>query len=645
MEKQLSLERVYTAFAVVLLSVYPLIRRLSEGKLFSFADHLAVVTALQHTCSPVNFDQGAWTPPVTCLSVLLGEIFSLPIVYFFVLLLIKLLLFFSLFFLYKNIQLPNNDQVNKNIFALYTLLFIVILGGGRFLIGGTDLLLHSSIATRQWALLTTLISLILFVDKKYFLSSLLLSLSLFLHPANTFHLSVILLISTLIVANPNTRLRSLILFGIPIVLAIATQYVAAYGLPEIGELNISHDSSVQQGSTMAEDSYKETRSTIDWYNYVYSQDPDDLSLIWVITHGYGKLYLVFLVFGFYFSWRVLKTQTNALHPLIRNPFVAISITTVIYLLVCSLIEFTMYPLLLVDQLIVVQPRRALYIPVILLSYFVLHYSLEYFFDRTKINFRRFLTLLIFWSWFLLSLVANSRSNDISPIFLLVAYFILVSVICVHYYFHRAHIRLLNPLMRTKPFAIIGILVVLLKMLPLSTNADVFRNIESYFFDLNKRGLRENMQISATLKSDQTTLDYLEITRWITLNTDKNDRFASAGLKELMSIDFPFLTEYRDRLSLNPYYARGGMHYSKDIYKENLSYYLQTLGVSDDQLTSTTAGSIDGLKSILTSFTSDRLMALADQYGIEFDYLLTTYKLPLPIVKSVGSFSVYDLRQN
>ena len=152
-------------------------------------------------------------------------------------------------------------------------------------------------------------------------------------------------------------------------------------------------------------------------------------------------------------------------------------------------------------------------------------------------------------------------------------------------------------MRTKPFAIIGILVVLLKMLPLSTNADVFGNIESYFFDLNKRGLRENMQISATLKSDQTTLDYLRITRWITLNTDKNDHFATAGLKELMSIDFPFLTEYRDRLSLNPYYARGGMHYSKDIYKENLSYYLQTLGVSDDQLTSTTAGSIDGLKSI------------------------------------------------
>ena len=341
-------------------------KRVYKNELISFGDHLAMNTLIGQECT-LDFSR-TWTPAIACLNVLLGEIFAVPIFYFLVTLLIKIAIFGSLLLVYRSLYLSSHDtgQFHNEKLALvlgiYCVLLITIGGGGRLLIGGGDLILNSTIAARQWAQFLVFVGLIFFIRRQSLLTGLVLSLCVFLHPANTFHVFVILCGAMVFVAPSGLKLISLIRLAVPAALAIIVQYIAAHGMPSVFT-ELGSTSEFQRGVIAQTDTASlNESSTSDWYNFIYSQDPDDLSLIWVLLYEYTITYILFIAWGFYLAWKV--ERTNQLRVLFSKPAIAISMVSVMYLTICAAIEYLRFPEIFFKQLIVIQPRRVLYLPIL-----------------------------------------------------------------------------------------------------------------------------------------------------------------------------------------------------------------------------------------------------------------------------------------
>ena len=198
------------------------------------------------------------------------------------------------------------------------------------------------------------------------------------------------------------------------------------------------------------------------------------------------------------------------------------------------------------------------------------------------------------------------------------------------------------LRNTRLLAILGMLLVLIKTIPFST-ASVYTKIETLFFSWGPNSLSDYIQTSAELESDQKAIDYLKMAEWISENTDRDASFLTAGLDELMVQDLKIVINGRDSASLNPYFARGGTHYSQQSYNKNVGYFAKTLGVDESKLGSNGAGSINGLEQILTTFDTDQLKAIKFRGGRSVDYFLSTYNLELPRIISFGEFALYNMR--
>ena len=647
MKLRLSIEELFVFCSIFLLSIYLLVKRVHTNELFPFGDHLAMNTLYGHMCT-LDFSQ-TWTPPIQCLNVLLGEIFAIPIIYLLVTLLIKIAIFGSLLFVYKTLYLSsdNTHQFQREKFGLvlgvFCVLLIAIGGGGRLLIGGGDIILHSTIASRQWAQILVLFAFIFFIKRQYLWTGLVLGLCTFLHPANTFHVIVILFGALLIVTTASSRTINVIRFVVPTVFAIIVQYVAAYGMPtliiDFGSIfEFERGVNTQTNSTSLSGS-----SILDWYKFVYSQDPDDLSLIWVLLFEYTITYSLFIVWGFYLAWKV--EGTNQLRALLSKPAIAISLVSVMYFSICVAIEYFRFPEILLKQLIVVQPRRALYLPILFSCYYIVRYTLEFFWISEYRTQQRWVTLIVFYSWFYFSLILTSFSNEVlinsSLIFL--TYITVIGSITFYFFGHSKLRDAMTLVLRnTRSLAMLGMLLVLIKTIPFST-ASVYTKIETMFFSWGPNSLSDYIQVSAELESDQVHIDYLKMAEWISENTDTDASFITAGLYELMVQDLKIVIDGRDSASLNPYYARGGTHYSQHSYNKHVPYFVKTLGVDESDLGSNGAASIGGLEEILTTFDTDQLKAIKFRGGRSVDYFLTTYNLALPRIISFGEFTLYNMR--
>lgn len=628
-----------------LLSSYSLIKRMSDpSQAVNFSDRLAMGYAETQDCGLVL--NGAWTPIVSCLNNFLGLVFQLPVTYLLVTLALKFLIYCCVFQILRHSLPKVYSNTFSSLVALYTLLFLTVLGGGRFFIAGGELILMSSIYTGVWAQLLILLGVLYFLKNRFLLAGGILSVAIFIHPANTFHVAVILGIAILFFTKSPHRLSHSIVYGGPLALALIAQYFAAYGIPIQLEQLLSHDST-KSLNVLLEDSVQSPLvglSSADWYDYIFLQDADDLSLIWNLSTPSGIGYLLFFSIATYCAFRVERPVS--LVDLVSRPPLNIIIASLTYFCICFLIEYTRMPQLIFESQIVTQPRRALYFPVIFLSFYVVRYSIDFFSTDNSVSIRKASEVLGLGTIFCFILYFTNKSANISPLVIFLLWVLILSATVGRTALVPGVME--NPLsivckrQTLYSFAALGILVV--KTLPFLTPT-TFSNVTKTFLSVTPRTFQDYVEFQNRSLGKHASPFQAELLSWVQTNTNGDAAFVSVGLPEQFDMDFFQLTG-RKLTSLNAYRYRGSMHFSQERFFADMKGLTTMLNVSPD-IFFTSAAEIDSrLLVLLKEFSANdfRYLKRWGQTDSYFDYFLTTFDLTvdLPAAYKNNGVTVYKL---
>jgi hypothetical protein len=637
---------IFVAGVLLLLAAYIFLKRitLSEGAL-AFSDWLAMLTAIQQSCSLKL--SGAWTPPVQCLNTFLGDfVFPNPIIYLLVIMGLKIAMLYALYRVFVNLTPGHYKRMHRSTLALMIIVFLVIGGGGRFLIGGTELILNSSIYSGMWAHLLVLISLASFVKGRLATAGAVIALAVFIHPANVFNVFVILLIVLFVqLLRPDrifqpSRILLFCLFGTT---ALALQYIAAFGIPSLDVFTVFSFSA--DGPPISNTGLKTQQAVLsnsDWYAYVLSQDPDDLSLIWLLSSKIGAFYLSFFLVGIFLASQVEGSyQPTVL--LGRLPIVLI-LASALYLLCCALIEYFQFPTFVFAKLIVVQPRRVFFLPVFFLSYYFVRYILEFFWLTGKPALRYLIIVLSAYSWFFAGLLLNTYGNHISAEVVIMVYLSGLLVINSYYWAqHRQTLAFLTTLPAHSTFFVgAAVVAIALKTSPF-VSVQTFASIDSMFLDKGPRSFNEYLAVSAQLTGDESFQDFQGLVNWMRFNTPSDARFVSAGFSEGQITQLSYLTE-RQNLTLNVYRYRGGLHFLKKNFDAKIGYFEALLGIPWQEM-SATNGVLDRLQDLVENMDEDHFRNITSQSdGKHFDYFITQFSLDLefPIAYRGGNIVAYKI---
>jgi hypothetical protein len=637
---------IFVAGVLLLLATYIFLKRIAlSGGALAFGDWLAMTTAIQQSCSLEL--SGAWTPPVQCLNTFLGNfVFPSPITYLLVTMGLKIAMLYALYKTASSLAATYYDRLESSILALLVVFFLVIAGGGRFLIGGTELILNSTIYSGMWAHLLVLTALAFFVRNKLAASGTIIAIAVFIHPANTFNVYVVLLIAVFIMHIWRTEPPELVkasVFALLGTAALILQYLAAFGMPS---LELFSDYSPTSGGPITSDTSqgfeRSEISTANWYTYIFSQDADDLSLIWLLSNKLGVFYLSFFVVGTF-----LATQVEGSYRLKvllgRLPFVII-FASGLYLFCCIIVEYFQSPNFVFEKLIVVQPRRMFFLPVIFLSYYLIRYVLDFFWETKNITTRCLGIMLLVSSWFFVGLFLTSHEINLPRYVLGIFFFGVASTIAIFYWAKKEkRLTFLTALpKRWGCFLAAIIIAITLKTIPF-VSADSLAATKTMFFDHGPRTFLGYLRVSAQLNGDDSFQDFDNLVRWMRAYTPKTAHFVSAGFSEDRIMQLPHLTD-RWILSLNVYMHRGGMHYLKSNFIGRIVEFERLLGIPWQEMDAAD-GQLSRLQELVENMDEDYLRNM-DYSDIEgFEYFLTTYSLDLklPIAFQAGNIVAYQIR--
>jgi len=631
---------------IALLSIYGLVKRLADpSTALAFSDRLALANSISQQCTIIPA-KNPWTPPVACLNELLGQIIQIPILYLVVTITLKLLIVLVLFRLYLDSQPEQSDQDKKILTSLVAIILLTVGGVGRLFIGGSDLILLSAIYNGVWAQLLILIAIyLLIIQRNPFFSGLVLALAVFLHPANVIHVVLIGLIAISIETYATKHYRSLLMFGIPTGCAIFLQYVAAYGLPNVDLSNFTFGGAstdlIQSITTTEIGVGKRTAS--DWYAYVLSQDPDDLSLIWLLNSTLGCFYIIFCIFGIFFAISVEKINSWSLF--FRTPMLVLASSALFYIAICSSLEYFQVSELILELLILTQPRRVLYLPIVILVFFATTYTVNYFFDSNQVTRIRAASLVVFFLTFFGFLVLTTNSINISKSIVITCLLTALALVIIRYTTVRSD-YLLRIVSKTAPVRIALLLlplVVFIKIVPFSTSVSA-ANLKTIFFTQGNRTFDEYILLDDRLKNDNRYSTIMKLAEWINSETRDDSYFVSAGFAELSLYDLSRLTA-RSITTLNAYKYRGGTHFSKESYEKWVYYFEHVLKFPESSLEAT-QGEVKNLEEIVGKLDENYFLGIQTRAltGRKFDYFATKYQLDLsfPIVFRQDGVTVYRI---
>jgi hypothetical protein len=643
------MQRLLTLGVLLLLSTYIFVKRIAVSGALGFSDWLAMLTGNGQECTLSL--SGAWTPIVTCLNSFLRVfIFPHPIIYLIVSMGLRIAILYTLYRIFAALAPNHYKPEHKSTLALMVLTFLVIGGGGRFLIGGSDLIISSSIYSGMWAQLLVLIALACFVNERVKTAGVIIALAVFIHPANTFNVFIILVVTLLMMFwSPKgvVRRSSILVFLVFGTTAILLQYLAAFGVPSlefIRELSTAFNGLESPG--LQSNIQRPAYSVNDWYTYILMQDPDDLSLIWLLSNKSGAFYLSFFLVGLAIAGKVEGTfQPKIL--LERLPIVLI-LSSMLYFIICALIEYFRFPVFALENLITVQPRRAFYLPVLFLSYYFVRYILEFFWQTEKLTFSRLIILLSVYSWFFMGLLLTTYGNHISTKVVIGVYLAGLTLIGVFYKAREQralHIRP-NILANTSFLVSAAIIAIVVKTSPF-ISTQMFSTVNTMFLDAGPRSFNEYLAIAAKLRGDESFKNHQELQDWMRSNMSPDSRSVSAGFSEPDIMMIKKLTK-RSVLSLNVYRYRGGMHFVKSDFDERIHYFETLLGIPWTQM-SATQGQLDGLQDIVEAMDEDhfRNMRISDDQDRPFDYFITRFplKLRFPKIFESDDITVYQIQQS
>ena len=636
-------EPIIVFLVMFLLSIHHLVQRLSQGEVLGI-DGNAMQIALHADCSlPNQLANITFTPIYKCTYELLSHVFAVPPLYLFVTIGLKFFTLFGLYLIYRNLASRFDPAPVNSIIGIFCLSFLIIGGLGRLQLNG-DLILKSGIYTGMWAQMFLVYTIYWFISRRYLLAGALMGLSILLHPANAIHVFAVLLASLVLITSKGALVRALVLFGSPALVAVMTQYVAAYGWPSsmISSLN----GMVFEPKTTPIPDY----SVSEWYEYVRSQDPDDLSLIWNLSTPAGLFYCMFAFIGFYIARKIENVKT--LLEFVSRPAIAICIGWYLYVIGCILIEHFQYPEFLLKPLVVIQPRRAFYLPIIFLSFYVVKWLLDLLLSTRPVSLWRVNERILFCIWFYVFLLYSGNNNNASSTLITGLFLMSILIIGVAYAFDRQqYLRPRESIARAiKNPLLLGvgcILIVLLRMSTFTT-LTAYENLKVTFFDAGPRSYTDYLIVQANAQDNgQAATDFLTLIEWVDRHIPRLDPILSAGLLEGDVMKLEVLLG-RSIQSMNVYRYRGKMHFDKKAFDKIINYHSELLGVPITSMG--VAGShgtiIDGLKDIVLAFNENDFCQRSTKGGEPFKYFLTTYNLSLEFLVAFkkGSYTVYRLTE-
>ena len=574
-----------------------------------------------------------------------GSLIEIPLVYLVSLLLLKVITLFALYLIYKHIT-PHGYEISLVvIIATFSILFFTIGGGGRFEFGQSAISGDMTLYIRSWSQLLLLFSLLFFFRRQYLCSSGLLALTCFFHLVNALNLYIVLLAGLFIAHNNGSRrTRDIIRFSVLVIAGVFLQMFFTSGL-DLRELLTGSD---------VNSSIKE------WYKYIYLQDGDDLSILYRLKDKVGLSYVLFQIAGLYLA---AKTEgVRRFSVLLKHPVFSICFATYAYLIGAALVEWLQAPGFMLEKLIILQPRRIAYIPVLLLCYYIVRYAFEYFWIRKNTNVRYALTLIGFVIVYLSVIYFTNEEFSLSTKTTVIL-LIFPIIVIVGYGVFNQNIEQTSCRNILRNFFLLGAVVfvsISVRTAPFVTTGTI-NSIRSLYVSIEPRGYIDYYLIEKKLLDDrwpggkeQFANAIISAAEWMKSNTTKTDVFLSIDFE---SDEIGHLAAFSGRnfiQSLNLRYYRGpGMgggyfatHYDRQSYQIVRDYFESFLGTSISQVINLGRDAqLETIQQTVLSFTSSELKHKKSIYGSGINYILSKRQVPHlgpPLYSKIGII-IYNLK--
>jgi hypothetical protein len=515
-----SSSRSYTALTFILilsLAFHFVLRKIHAGHYIAF-DNAQMASALRSSCdgSFVELINPLWA----CYADFTGALYQIPFLYLSAMLAIEFGKFFLIFKLYQALDSKKSEKDYAIAVAAFAMLFVLVAGGGRFLIASYSILWQADLAYKSFAQLLLMASLFAFFKRRYALSAwILLPPALLLQPLNSANLIAILGLAFLFIEWRGRYLARLPIYLLPIALTIAVQ--------------VFLQNPLEIHSSWFRDLPETSLSIQQWYAYLLHLDANDISILWHIRELPFIFvgYLVVCGFGLFFAWK-LEGQ-NTFGDFVKRPGPAVAIAGLIYVLVCGAVEYLQSPSVLLEAIIILAPKRVMWLPALIASYYIVKFVLDFFLvtERTTLEHYRsislflliFSGLLFFGTW---------ESVGVSGIVGLTIFGLLFLVTTLFFILRDS--KLVSHSRKMLLAAVLPLLLVAVtaRTLPY-ISSKTLSDFDALFLDINHRTYQDYLVINGELSGDfGPARDLIALAKAIDQRTPQNSTvlaiFAAAG---------------------------------------------------------------------------------------------------------------------
>jgi len=554
------------ASLVFLLACLFILKKIGLGHYIA-NDYFSMQNAMSWECTFES--NGAFSFLPRCVTLLSSYIYKTPILYLCAIVLILSLKFFFLFKALEVLAGKTAEPMLAIYIASFAIMLVLIGGAGRFSLGNGNIISLADIYTRTWAQVFLLAALYAFVKKRLVLASFLLGPALLLQPVNATNFVIVLGIAYVLSASSRDLLR-LPLLGAPFLIFFAYQYYITYGIPSF------FDYEFYAGAV------EKSLSTTQWYQYIYSQDPDDLSILFQFRQGWISFGYIFIgLMGLFFGRLVEKAES--LRATLAKPGMALMLAGYLYIALCAVVEYLQWPIFIFENLVILQPRRIMYLPHLVATLYFAYYTIEFICMRERTTRRYWITLVTIYMVFgILLVLSNWDNSGVSRISTVLYVALLISIFTLFFLASRFSPEVISRIPSSSVIFPLILLVISAQTLPhLSTKT--LSDFKAVFLTAQSRDYAGYLLLTAQLSNQTSSMrDFFDMVPVISSLPPNSGVISTVGVGQKTQKDFAIFSR-KGLLGIDPFTsARGGAHYDKTRLTGIAPVLAETSGLSLDE---------------------------------------------------------------
>lgn len=542
---------------MAMITGYYLLKNSSGDINFSF-EFVTMAAAQTMECS---FAVGQWTPLPRCLYGFLGWILKYPPLYFLFVVNLFAAKLIILYFIFFSLSSAIVDKRFVPLIALVSLFLITVGGLGRFFIGSMGVLTHFDISLRTIGQIFLLLGVLYFVRRQFIFSAIFFTPALLTASTSSINIVGILGIS-LLISLRKVEFKAAILWGLICLCAITFQYWSA-------TIDYASDVASHLGARLIHyDEWRMARSE-------GGLSLTDFSTVYHFSDQLGVFYTSFVFVILILVFPALASQ-NRLRSSIRlyQP-VAIISASVAYFAIAYFIEIAGTPIFLAESLMIISPRRALYLPILPCAVILTSYLVCFVFEphhRTSTQ----LTIVSFFALVspIFFISTNQEFQSLIPhtVTMLGSVLGLVMVWIMYRWPFT-----LRAIITPRSIYLALVVGVFLRMIPFIGQDTLQNGKDLYFASLNRSYqeivLLEDLEHAGSKTSDVATWlnsSTLASDPILLVNLGKDDRYRLEALtgRNLYTVDLFSMCAL-------------GCFYSKTLYFKTKKYFQDTMDISWD----------------------------------------------------------------